>query len=211
MAPLIGIVDYGRGNLRSVQKALETAGARTCWLPNPEAFASTRPEALVLPGVGSFGDCANSLEARGLFRPLRDWLEGGRPFLGICLGYQILFESSEESPGVAGLGFWKGVVRRFPSSVGKIPHMGWNELKPAAYSPLLTDWSAIASPSVYFVHSFYPEPEDRTLVTAWCDYGGDFAAAAGWGAVQAFQFHPEKSQATGLHLLRNFVATLPPG
>ncbi len=209
MGSLVGIVDYGRGNLRSVQKALEAVGARTCWLPGREAFAREQPEAVVLPGVGSFGDCSRSLQERGLFAPLREWLMAGRPFLGICLGYQILFERSEESPGVPGLGFWAGAVRRFAPGVGKIPHMGWNELRPGAPSPLFADWADLPSPAVYFVHSYYPVPEDSGLVTAWCDYGGEFAAAAGQGAVQAVQFHPEKSQATGLRILANFLGSLP--
>lgn len=209
MTPRLGIVDYGRGNLRSVQKALEAVGAETCWLPDAAAFERENPTAVVLPGVGSFGDCASNLESRGLVSVLREWLTASRPFLGICLGYQILFESSEESPGAKGLGYWPGKVRRFAPSVGKIPHMGWNSLRPDAPSPLFADWEDFPSPSVYFVHSYYPVPEDSALVTAWCDYGGEFAAAAGNGAVQAVQFHPEKSQATGLRLLKNFLDSLP--
>jgi glutamine amidotransferase len=202
MTPLVGVVDYGRGNLRSVTKALEATGAKIRLLPDPENMPDC--DAVVLPGVGAFGDCAASLHARGFIEPLRTWLACDRPFLGICLGYQILFENSGESPGSAGLGFFSGEVKRFASEPGrKIPHMGWNSLTPAAPSPLFH--SLATGTFVYFVHSFYPDPADAELVTAWCDYGGRFAAAVGRGNVQAVQFHPEKSQEAGLQMLRNFV------
>lgn len=202
MSPVIGLVDYGRGNLRSVGKALETVGAHLRILPDPAGLSAC--DALVLPGVGAFGDCARSLDQRG-FRPaLMEWLAADKPFLGICLGYQILFESSQESPGSRGLGFFQGEVRRFASEPGrKIPHMGWNSLSFTANNAL---FDGIADEShVYFVHSFYPDPTDASLVSAWCDYGIRFAASVSRGNIHATQFHPEKSQDIGLKILANFV------
>lgn len=163
-------------------------------------------DALVVPGVGSFGDCAANLRAAGLWEPVRAWAAAGRPYLGICLGYQLLFESSEESPGVPGLGVLAGRVVRFPAGPLKVPHMGWNPLRDLR-GPLyegLPDGTPM-----YFVHSFYPAPADAGLVSAWCDYGGRFAASVSTGALHATQFHPEKSQAAGLAVLRNFQKTIP--
>lgn len=205
MNGVIGIIDYGRGNLRSVEKALEAAGASTQRIEEGNAFGE--PTALVLPGVGSFGDCATNLQKRNLWKPVRQWLQDGKPFLGICLGYQILFEGSEESPGVAGFGFFRGMVRRFPrEQCRKIPHMGWNTLRPASPSPLFKDMPE--SSHFYFVHSYHPCPADENVVTAWCDYGIPFAAAAGRNNIQAVQFHPEKSQQQGLALLQNFLGQI---
>lgn len=202
MAPVVGIVDYGRGNLRSVDKALESLGARTELLPSPERFSECA--AIVLPGVGSFGDCANSLASRGFMEPLRAWIREDRPFLGICLGYQVLFASSEESPGVEGLGIFPGSVRKFDPLPGrKIPHMGWNQLRFPRPSPLFLDLPD--DTFVYFVHSYYPVITDSSLVSSWCDYDGEFAAGLHAGRVQAVQFHPEKSQKAGLHMLANFL------
>jgi glutamine amidotransferase len=198
-------VDYGSGNLRSVSKALDAVGARTRLISTPDALGEI--DAVVVPGVGSFGDCARNLRATGLWEPLREWIAAGRPYLGICLGYQLLFESSEESPGVAGLGALPGVVRRFPAGALKVPHMGWNTLhlrQPAdrLYAGLP------ANPSVYFVHSFFPVPADESVISATCDYAGEFAASVTRGALSAVQFHPEKSQRTGLAILANFVRSL---
>jgi glutamine amidotransferase len=201
-SPRVAVIDYGSGNLRSVEKALLHAGAEILHCDSPDQLDTCA--AIVLPGVGSFGDCAQSLDARGLTGPLRAWLSAGRPYLGICLGYQILFEGSDESPEAHGLGHWRGRVVRFPARSGlKVPHMGWNSLKKRASEPLFDD--APEPAYVYFVHSYYPVPEDHALVTATSVHGVEFAAAARAGRVHGVQFHPEKSQATGLRMLANFV------
>lgn len=202
MTKRIGIVDYQRGNLRSVQKALETAGADACLISEPREFDSV--EAIVVPGVGSFGDCAETLTRTGLREPILKWLGSGKPYLGICLGYQLLFETSEESPGAPGLGFLAGKVIRFADSVGKVPHMGWNELvftepRDPLYANLKPD------DQTYFVHSYFPQPDDSSLVSAWCDYGGNFAASVAADNVRGVQFHPEKSQVVGQKILRSFL------
>jgi len=201
----VGVVDYGSGNLRSVSKALEAAGARVELVDDPARFNVL--DAVVVPGVGSFGDCAGNLRSTGMWDPLVEWLQAGRPYLGICLGYQLLFETSEESPGVQGLGVLPGKVVRFPTATSlKVPHMGWNTLddtRGALYNALA------GTPSFYFVHSYYPVPADPTMVSATCTYGEPFAASVSQGSLHAVQFHPEKSQSTGLALLRNFLATLP--
>jgi len=201
----IGLVDYGSGNLRSVAKALEAVGAESQQIvsgPIPGGF-----DALVLPGVGSFGDSVRHLQERGLFRPIRDWLTSRKKFLGICLGYQLLFQSSEESPGVEGLGVFEGTVQRFRAADLKVPQIGWNRLtwtKEAykRYPELPSD------PFVYFVHSYYPVPEDRSIIAATAEYGEKFAAAVVAENLLATQFHPEKSQENGLAILRQFVSSL---
>ena len=199
----IALIDYGSGNLRSVSKALEKAGAEVTLTSSTAAMDSAH--AIVVPGVGSFGDCAKNLRDCGLWQPIRDWLQAGRPYFGICLGYQLLFESSEESPGVEGLGVFKGTVRRFPESELKVPHMGWNTLKDTR-EPLFT--GLMDDPFFYFVHSFFPVPDDQEIVSSRCAYGDSFASSISTGAIHATQFHPEKSQANGLALLRNFLNTL---
>lgn len=199
----VGVVDYGSGNLRSVSKALEAAGARTRLISNPVELEGV--DAVVVPGVGAFGDCASNLRATGLWEPLKEWIGAGRPYLGICLGYQLLFESSEESPGVAGLGMVPGRVVRFSGGGLKVPHMGWNMLT-GLRGPLYQGLPGEIP--VYFVHSSYPVPEEASLVSATCEYGTRFAAGISRGALHATQFHPEKSQAAGLAILRNFLATL---
>ena len=199
----IGVVDYGSGNLRSVCKALEASGAETSLVTGPAQISGM--DALVVPGVGSFGDCAANLRAAGLWEPLREWIATGRPFLGICLGYQLLFESSEESPGVAGLGVFPGTVVRFSDVAQKVPHMGWNSVSQLR-GPLFQGLPE--GTSFYFVHSFYPAPADPALASSTCGYGVPFAASISRGAVHATQFHPEKSQAAGLAVLRNFLSSL---
>jgi glutamine amidotransferase len=199
----VGVVDYGSGNLRSVCKALEAAGASVPLITSTAHLEEL--DAVVVPGVGSFGDCARNLRETGLWDPLKDWLRAGKPYLGICLGYQLLFEASEESPGVEGLGVLPGRVVRFPSGDLKVPHMGWNTLENVR-GPLY-DGLATA-PSFYFVHSFYPVPADPSVISSTCAYGENFAASVSTGSLHATQFHPEKSQATGLALLRSFLATL---
>ncbi len=164
-------------------------------------------DALIVPGQGSFGDCARNLRATGLWEPIRVWIAADRPFLGICVGYQLLFESSEESPEEPGLGVFAGTVRRFPRNDLKIPHMGWNRLTCQPADRLYRD---LTDPiEVYFVHSFYPDPVDRSIVSATCDYGLTFAASVSRGNLSATQFHPEKSQRTGLAILTNFIDSIP--
>ncbi|MFA7343336.1 MAG: imidazole glycerol phosphate synthase subunit HisH [Terrimicrobiaceae bacterium] len=199
----IGVVDYGSGNLRSVRKALEASGASTSLVSGASQLEGL--DAVVVPGVGAFGDCAANLQGTGLWEPLREWIQAGRPYLGICLGYQLLFESSEESPGVSGLGVLPGTVIRFPEGGLKVPHMGWNSVT-GLVGPLfegLPDETAF-----YFVHSFYPVPTDASLASSSCEYGTRFAASISRGALHATQFHPEKSQAAGLAVLGNFLTTL---
>ena len=201
--PVLGVIDYGSGNIRSVCKALEAAGAT----PRLISSASEMPnlDAIVVPGVGAFAHCAENLRAAGLWEPVRDWASSGKPYLGICLGYQLLFESSEESPGVEGLGVLPGRVVRFMAGDLKVPHMGWNTLGETR-GPLYKGFPAEVS--MYFVHSYYPVPADEGILSARCEYGISFAAGVSRGALHAVQFHPEKSQAAGLALLRNFLSTL---
>lgn len=189
--------------MRSVEKALVHIGAEVRRVASPETL--DEHDAVVLPGVGAFADCATNLRSRGLWEPMRQWLRSGRPFLGVCVGYQLLFEGSEENPGVPGLGFFGGQVRRFSTPKLKIPQIGWNTLETRP-SPL---WSGLPeNPFVFFVHSFFPAPADPTVVSARTEYGESFAAAASLGNVHGVQFHPEKSQANGLRILQNFVQSI---
>jgi imidazole glycerol phosphate synthase glutamine amidotransferase subunit len=199
----IGLIDYGRGNLHSVEKALARVDHSIHRVQRADEFSEV--DVLVLPGVGAFGDAMNALDAQGLRAPLRAWLDEDRPFMGICLGYQLLFASSEESPGVEGLGWLPGRVVRFPSSVGKVPHMGWNEVHFRAQGPLRT-----ASGYYYHVHSFYPVDVPDSAVVCTTNYGGEFASGIRLGNVAAFQFHPEKSQKAGLQLVRLLLDSLIP-
>ncbi len=204
--PTLGLVDYGSGNLRSVQRAIEHAGG-VCRLIH-SAEDAEGCAALVVPGVGSFGDCARQLREAGLWEFLREWLAADRPYLGICLGYQLLFDSSEESPGVEGLGALRGQVVHFPRGGElKIPHMGWNQLHLSAPSDRLVQGLG-DNPDFYFVHSYYPVPEEKEIVTTTCNYGVEFAASVTRGNLSAVQFHPEKSQDLGLAMLRNFITSL---
>ena len=162
---------------------------------------------MVLPGVGSFGDSVRQLRDRELFHPVRNWVREGRRFLGICLGYQLLFESSEESPGVKGFGILEGTVRRFPVNGLKVPHIGWNKIHWGAEARTLLA-GLPEDPFVYFVHSYYPEPEHASEIAATAFYGVRFAAAVATRTLLATQFHPEKSQESGLAILRQFVSSL---
>lgn len=199
----IGVVDYGSGNLRSVSKALEAVGASVALVTSSAQLDPL--DAVVVPGVGAFGDCAQNLRKSGLWEPLIEWLQAGRPYLGICLGYQLLFESSEESPGCKGLGVLPGRVVRFQGKRLKVPHIGWNVLLDMR-GPMFKTLSS--APYFYFVHSYFPVPADDAIVSARCEYGGTFAASVSTGSLHATQFHPEKSQSAGLTLLRNFLDTL---
>jgi len=196
----IAVLDYGIGNLRSAEKALQKVGADAKLVADPaEAGAA---DALVLPGVGAFGRCMEALRQSGLDTVATDGIRAGTPFLGICIGMQMLYEGSEEDADVAGLGVLPGAVRRLPEGV-KHPQMQWNVLQPLKpASPLL---AGLASPCwAYFVHSYAPDASDDVVAT--CDYGGSVVAAVERGRLWATQFHPEKSGANGLRLLANFVA-----
>ena len=198
MSDKITIIDYGMGNLYSVCNAIAAVGGEPIVTSDKEVIAAA--EKIILPGVGAFGDCMANLHKSGLIPVIMDALNSGKPFLGICLGMQVLFEGSDEAPGVAGLGFFNGQVKYLTTDY-KIPHMGWNKLELASPSPLMKD---AAGQYVYFVHSFHCVPEDKSIITAICDYGMEVTASVGRGNVQAFQFHPEKSSRVGAGLLRAF-------
>lgn len=202
---MIAIVDYGMGNLRSAQKGFEKVGYEAVVTDDPALIDAA--DGVVLPGVGAFKDCYQGLVSRGLVEPVKAAASSGKPFLGICVGLQLLFEYGEEGEGSEGLGIFKGRVVRFPaaSETGlKVPHMGWNQLYREAGRdcPLLR--GAGPAPYTYFVHSYYAQPEDERIVLATCEYGLRFPAIVGKDNVFAAQFHPEKSQAEGLSLLRAF-------
>lgn len=195
----IAVLDYGIGNLRSAERALAHVGAAARLVTDPSDVAGAA--GVVLPGVGAFGPCALALRRTGLGDAARRAIDAGVPFLGICVGFQLLYDGSEEAPGQAGLGVWRGTVRRLAASV-KVPQMQWNPLSPIRPSGLLHGLGD--TPWVYFVHSFAPEIGSETVAT--CDYGGAIAAAAESEAVWGTQFHPEKSGVAGLAILANFVA-----
>ena len=202
----IAVIDTGICNLRSVTKAFEAVGASVWVVRTPAEVTAANARGLVLTGVGALRDCVASLRASKLDATVRDWIAADRPFLGVCLGMQALFEHSEEG-GVAGLGIFPGQVVRFQRPPEcKIPHMGWNTVRfVQPLSPLSAQLST-SDEAFYFVHSFYCVPTDRALVLAECDYGGAFCAAIARGRAFATQFHPEKSQAKGLQIYRNFAA-----
>jgi glutamine amidotransferase len=198
---MIAVIDYGRGNLGSVENALSRLGMRAVVTQDPRVIEDAR--ALVLPGDGAFHDAMGNLQTLGLLEPLRAALDQGRPFLGICLGYQLLFTESEEFGQGKGLDVIPGAVRRFPRGL-KVPHMGWNSVE---HTGDLAIFDGVPSGAhFYFVHSYYPMTTDPTLAVATCDYGVTFPAAVGRGSLFATQFHPEKSQRWGLRLLENFAA-----
>lgn len=197
----ITILDYQMGNLRSVAKAVERLGQSAQLVDTPEDLL--KADKLIVPGVGGFPACMDALKTRGLDTAIKDYIKSGRPYLGICLGMQILMELSEEFGSHPGLGIFKGRVERFsPKTKLKIPHMGWNRLKFPKDSKLFKDISPGAY--VYFVHSYFCEPKESKLVAATSNYGQDFCAAFEQDNVFAVQFHPEKSQSVGLNILKNF-------
>ena len=201
---MIALLDYGSGNLRSVEKALLKVGADVRVTTNPALLKDAR--AVVLPGVGAFDDCISAMQRQELFGAVREFVATGRPFLGICVGYQALFEKSEEfNSCAAGLGIFRGKVVRFTERPGlKIPQIGWNQLE--ITRPDCPLYRGIDDGSyVYFVHSFYPQPTDPTIVATRTDYGDTFASSVWKDHLFATQFHPEKSQKIGLKLLQNFV------
>ena len=213
---MIVVIDYGMGNLRSVSKALESLGASVRVSSDPADVQ--RAAKVILPGVGAFPAAMRELKARGLIKPVKSAIASGRPYLGICLGLQLLLERSEEGEGAEGLGVLQGTVKRFSFDAGrrtqdaglKIPHMGWNQISTqrTAHSaqekcPLLKD---IPEGSfVYFVHSYYADPADHSIVAEETEYGGRFCSMVWRGNLYATQFHPEKSQSVGLKLLENFI------
>jgi imidazole glycerol-phosphate synthase subunit HisH len=205
MRPSIAVIDYGMGNLRSVSKALESVGAAA--VVTSSANTVRGAQAVVLPGVGSFGEAVRRLRKEKLWDVLQETLRDGKPFLGICLGLQLLFERSEESPGTKGLGFLKGSVVRFNNRRGnlKVPHIGWNRIKlrRGNSSPWLQGLRS--ERHFYFVHSYFPAPREKRWVAATTSYGKEFCSAVAGPAFMASQFHPEKSGTEGLRVLRHFV------
>ena len=201
---MIALLDYGSGNLRSVHKALLKVGADVRIAKRPEEMADAR--AVVLPGVGAFDDCIHAMEKQALLDACRQFIKSGRPFLGICVGYQALFEKSEEfNSCAAGLKIFRGNVVRFSNGNGlKVPQIGWNQLE--IVQPKCPLYQGVENGSyVYFVHSFFPKPADSSIVATRTIYGQSFASSAWKDNVFATQFHPEKSQKVGLQLLKNFV------
>ncbi|MFC1478757.1 imidazole glycerol phosphate synthase subunit HisH [Candidatus Margulisiibacteriota bacterium] len=219
---MITIIDYGMGNLRSVQKSFEKAGAKTQITQSVKEIENA--EVLVLPGVGAFGAAMQNLQKMGFVEPIKKHIQSGRPFLGICLGMQVLFPYSEENPDIEGLGIFEGSVRRFQTTLRqaqgdnsplsnphsefripklRVPHMGWNQLNPKKESDLLAE---IAPDSyTYFVHSYYVDPEDKDIILTTTDYGVEFASSIQKNNVIAAQFHPEKSGDAGMRMLKNYV------
>lgn len=206
---MIAVVDYGAGNLGSVDKALRFLGVRAEVTSDPTVIRNA--DALIVPGVGAFGHCTAGLKARGLDGVLREMVQSGRPFLGICIGMQMLFSRSEEGGSVPGLDLIRGEVRRFPATISgerlKVPHMGWNEVDFDPACPLFKGLPE--RPMMYFVHSYYCAPEDPSVIVGRTVYGMAFCSALQWGSVFAVQFHPEKSAAVGLEVLRNFAELSP--
>jgi glutamine amidotransferase len=203
---MIGIVDYGVGNLRSVQKALQRVGADAQIIQTPQQIADARK--LILPGVGAFGDAMKLLDQLRLIEPVRKYARSGRPFLGVCLGMQLIFDSSEEDGPVEGLGLLPGKVVKFRPAdpTLKVPHMGWNclDFNPAKPNALLAGLQPGCS--VYFVHGYYAQPQEPSCIGTTTDYAGPFCSSVHSGNLYATQFHPEKSQTVGLKMLANFAA-----
>jgi glutamine amidotransferase len=204
---MIAIIDYGMGNLRSVQKGFEKVGSEAVVTADPRMVLEA--ERVVLPGVGAFADCMRNLEQAGFVEPILKVITQGRPFLGICLGLQLLFTESEEFGIHKGLNVIPGRVRRFPEGMHeagerlKVPHMGWNQIgfkrRPPAFEGI------DEGSNVYFVHSYYVQPDDETVVATTTGYGIEFCSAIRKDNIVATQFHPEKSQAVGLRILKNFA------
>jgi imidazole glycerol-phosphate synthase subunit HisH len=204
---MIAIIDYGMGNLRSVQKGFEKVGFDAVVTADPKVLLEA--ERVVLPGVGAFRDCMRNLEEGGFVEPILKVIKEGKPFLGICLGLQLLFTESEEFGTHQGLNVIPGRVLRFPEGMQeagenlKVPHMGWNQLKIERPAPIFA--GVDQGTNVYFVHSYYVKPEDDSVVAATTSYGIDFCSAIWRDNIMATQFHPEKSQDKGLAMLKNFA------
>jgi len=198
---VIAVIDYGMGNIHSVKKALDLYGAKVLVTNNPKDIASCKK--VILPGVGAFDDAMLELEKQGLVAVIKNEIKNKKPFLGICLGMQLLFESSEEAKAKKGLGVLKGAVKKFPKGDFKVPHMGWNQIKFNPECPIFKNMTD--NPYLYFCHSYYPVPKDKRVIAAECDYGIDFAAGVWQDNVYGVQFHPEKSQSIGLKIIENFA------
>ena len=201
---MIALLDYGAGNLRSVEKALRFVGGDVELVQSPDGTKDAA--AVVLPGVGAFDDCVNAMQRQELLAASREFIKTGRPFLGICVGYQAMFERSEEFDSrAAGMGLFEGSVVRFPAGQGlKVPQIGWNQIE--IVQPDCPLFEGVENGShVYFVHSFYPQPENDSIAACRTTYGVEFASAIWRDNVYATQFHPEKSQKGGLTILENFV------
>lgn len=198
---MIALVDYDAGNVKSVEKAIEKLGGEFILTSDPETVRNA--DAVILPGVGNFGDCMDKLISRGLDKAIRSFASSGKPFLGICVGLQLLFDESEESPGVPGLGILKGKIRRFPvSDELKVPQIGWNNI--ISCKGRLFD-GINEGTYFYFVHSYYLEAADPSIVSSRAEYGVTFDSSVESGNVFATQFHPEKSSDAGLKVLSNFL------
>lgn len=200
---MIAIIDYGMGNIHSVNKAIQLHGAKTIVTNNAKDISSA--DKAILPGVGAFDDAMKELKKQGLIPVIKDFIKSKRPFLGICLGLQLFFDSSKEAREFKGLSVFAGTVEKFKEAKGqKVPHMGWNQLKIAAKDCLLLQGIPDGS-FVYFCHSYYPKPKVKSIVAATADYGQEFASVVWKDNVYGVQFHPEKSQEVGLKMLENFV------
>ena len=197
----VAIVDYDAGNTLSVMRALERVRAKVDLTSDPERVGGA--DAVVLPGVGAFGDCMRKLRERGMDEACGEAFRSGKPFLGICIALQVIFDGSEESPGVEGLGLLPGEVVRFGGNGLKVPHIGWNEISVVRDHPVL---DGLDGEAFYFVHSYYPVPEDNGDLIGETDYGTRFCSVAGRENLVAVQFHPEKSSTAGLKLYENFLA-----
>lgn len=197
---MVAVIDYGAGNLHSVKNALDFLGAKSIITKNKDEILSA--DHIILPGVGSFGDAMECINNSGLTDTIRKAADGSRPFLGICLGLHLLFERSEESPGIDGLGIFKGSVVKIPDCGLKIPHMGWNNIELAKESRILPD----SNEFMYFVHSYYIEPLDSDIISSHTVYGEKLAVSIEDGNVFAVQFHPEKSGEAGLSILKKFIS-----
>ncbi len=197
----VAVIDYDAGNTLSVTRALEKVGARVDLTPDPERVLAA--DAVVLPGVGAFGDCVRKLRDHGMDAACLEAFRSGKPFLGVCVALQVVFEASEESPGVEGLGLMPGGVVRLEGEGLKVPHIGWNELSLVREHPVL---EGLDGEAFYFVHSYYPEPADAGDLVGETEYGARFCSAAGRENLVAVQFHPEKSSRAGLKLYENFLS-----
>ena len=197
----VAVIDYDAGNTLSVTRALEKVGAGVDLAADPDRVKAA--DAVVLPGVGAFGDCMKKLRERGMNEACLEAFASGKPFLGVCVALQVIFDDSEESPGAEGLGLLPGGVRRFEAGDLKVPHMGWNELRLVRDHPVL---DGLDGEAFYFVHSYYPEPAEAGDLVGETEYGVRFCAAAGRDNLVAVQFHPEKSSRAGLRLYENFLA-----
>ena len=201
---MIAIIDYGVGNLFSAEKAFAALGADVRVTSDESVIREATK--IVLPGVGAFGDCMKNLEESGLIPVLKESVAAGKPLLGICVGLQVLFDGSEESPGAKGLGLIHGMVKKIQAPGLKVPHMGWNSIKVREPREKLDLFRSLSDkPYVYFVHSYHAVPDDKSVITATTEYGETLTAAVALGNIQATQFHPEKSGDVGLAILKNFI------